>query len=85
MTEEIDNIIDNFDFEAVEKVMIALGWYWHIDFANETRRPTIDEMKVKARHLLNMAATHHITTGTGGFEAGNHGDRLYLKFVAVEW
>jgi len=92
MYEEIDEILDNFDFEKVKKVMDALEWkYWD----SQDSHVTIPELRKKARELLKTVYckstfSDHWCAGTGGFEAerwmypGDTKKYLYLKFIVEE-
>jgi hypothetical protein len=52
MVKEIDYIIENFDYDRVEKVMEVLDWTWAVHTDSPTRRPTIKEMqKVNRKYL----------------------------------
>ena len=85
-TSAIIELIEAFDFDKVEKVMIATDWKWA--FSKELRTPTIDEMRDKCLHLLICAERDHDTVSSGGFEASckvNDYDReiFTLKFIAT--
>jgi hypothetical protein len=94
----IRDIIDEFDFDKVERTMEALNWKWR----GET--PTLYDLRKEAEHLLRGAAksrlsdfkdTHHdvaIINATGGFEAKAWCDEgktkiigLDLAFVVESW
>lgn len=66
-TSAIIELIEAFDFEKVEKVMIATDWKWA--FSKELRTPTIDEMRDKCLSLLICADRDIDTVSSGGFEA----------------
>ena len=99
--ELIDNIMDNFDFHKVHKVMKQLNWHWA--FAEEGI-PREDELRKEARKLLNECLYALIKNGednwsiaTGGFQvrATNYRDGetisdgfhvgLKLEFVIEDW
>ena len=92
MYEEIEDILDNFDFEQVKKAMDALEWKYH---DSPDSYITIAELRKMARRLLkdvyNAAPSDHWFTACGGFEAerwmypGDPKKYLYLKFVVSEW
>jgi hypothetical protein len=85
--EDIDDIIDNFNFITVEKVMKALNWEWvHVGV------PTIDDLKQKARELLKRVRNEILIVNeeeytffvsTGGFVARSEKikniDKIYLR------
>ena len=89
---DIETILDEFDFERVQHAMIALDWTW----ATSAGVPTIGEMRKCARMLLNYAKNANpdepdYMTATGGFHVSRNlypGDakRYYsLSFVVNEW
>jgi hypothetical protein len=94
----IKDIMDNFDFDQVERTMEALNWKW----LGET--PTIYDLREEAERLLWGAAksrlgdfkdTHHdvaIINACGGFEAKAFCNEdktkiigLDLAFVVTSW
>lgn len=52
LNKKIDEIIDRFEFDRVEKTMAALDWKW----AAHDRAPTRDEMISQARYMLDVVA-----------------------------
>ena len=81
----IENIMDNFDFDNVHKVMTYLNWEW----ANtENGVPTKSELRSEARRLIKMAIKDKTRVSTGGFEVDyidEDGGWVSLKFVLSEW
>lgn len=79
--DSIKEIMDNFDFEKVHRVMRALGWEWR-DFGT----PTIEEIKKVAEELLNdTIALNHGRLG-GGFRTELYdNDYLGLSFVVEDY
>jgi hypothetical protein len=94
----IKDIMDEFDFDQVERAMGALDWKWRGEM------PTIYDLRETAERLLRGAAasrlgdykgTHHeipILNGTGGFEAKAWCDEsktkitgLQLDFIVTSW
>jgi hypothetical protein len=94
----IKNIMNEFDFDKVERAMEALDWKWR----GET--PTIYDLREEAERLLRGAAQsrlgdfkneHHdvaIINGTGGFEAKAFCNEdktkitgLDLAFIVTSW
>lgn len=97
----IDEIMDNFNFHKVHKVMKCLNWKWTF---SENGVPEIYELKEEARRLLNECLYSIIKHGedswsiaTGGFRvhATNYKDAevgdddfhigLSLSFEVEEW
>ena len=89
--EIIENILDEYDFQRVQKAMKALDWRW---YGTEEVFPAIGELRKQARSLLEDVYHHSdsacITMGCGGFEAtrlmevGDLNKYLSLKFVVEE-
>lgn len=89
--DHIDNMMDEFDFPRVYRVMSYLNWQW---FNAEDGVPTIGEMRRLVRKLMRDAYNDCIryerdeyTIGTGGFEVSyNHEHDFFdVKFVVTEW
>ena len=95
---KINEIIANFDFEKVNKTMIALDWKW-----GDEGVPNIKELKESAIERLESAIKqvlspdnkeHHNTawiSSSGGLKATawkNKKDKLeklQLEFVLTDW
>ena len=94
----INGIMDEFDFDKVQKVMDYLNWKWRGEYV------TVDMLRKEAERLLRGAMDsrlnefknehHHIgiINGTGGFEAKawcnetkTKIEALELKFVLADW
>jgi len=78
MWEKINNVLDQFDFEKVHRVMEFLEWEWasgarkddSIIYEHEEMRiPTVQEMICAARRLLVSAIKDETSWDTGGFRA----------------
>jgi len=90
--EQIEDLLDEFDFEKVKKVMDCLKWTYHNSPDSEV---TIGELRRMARHLLegayNSDPSPEYYTSSGGFDVTRYmypGDcqkYLTLKFVVTEW
>ena len=74
----IDEILDEFDFEKVHRVMVALDWKWH----GSPDVPSIADLRRMARsllqHVVESKGLHSV--GTGGFTAFMHYGVLGLRF-----
>jgi len=78
--DQINEIMDWFDFSRVHRTMIAVNWKW----INEV--PTEGEIRKKARELLKqLVQTKCIVVGTGGLEAYQVDGQLGLRFVLCDW
>lgn len=93
---DIQEIIDNFDWVKVVETMSALNWKW----AGQASVPNIHQLQVTAESLLASAALAvikntkkkaSVVIGTGGFEAQaqkfKDSDKIYLslKFIVSDW
>jgi len=88
----IDEVIDSFDFEKVQKVMEFVDWKW-IDHEGELTVPSVPRLKGSARRSLKLAydswkkhGYDYSVAGTGGFEAQywgyeKEGSLFTLRFV----
>ena len=92
-TKEIENILDNFDFIKVYKVMDSLNWTW---VKGDTRYfPDILELKKCAKQLLEQASSEGMKAkedffvSTGGFTVEffylKETKLLKLSFAIEEW
>ena len=89
--DSIENILDEYDFQRVQKAMKALEWHWS---TADDGLPSIAELRRQARGLLEDVYRYEdttcITMGCGGFEAtrlmgvGSLNKYLSLKFVVEE-
>jgi hypothetical protein len=85
--EQIDYIIDNFNFERVRCAMVALDWQWVCTEGNGMSIPSIQRLKAMARHLLRESIKNKEEVGSGGFHAKYHApvygddDYFVLEFV----
>lgn len=83
MQEQIDNIMDNFDFSRVLKTMRALDWEWG-SFGTE-HEPDEAELRREARRLLKFAWAHASNVACGGFLAYFGDGVLRLHFTVEEF
>lgn len=82
--EQIETIMDYFDFHKVHKAMIALEWKWF----SEGDVPSVPKLRQQARNLLRLAAKQGADNlyATGGFEAKcDAWNQLSLKFVVEQF
>lgn len=91
--EQIQQILECFDFDTVKRAMDSLGWVW----ASVGRTPNVEEMRLTAERLLNDVWEEPITSegrdvfkiSTGGFTAAltmfNGIRMLSLEFIISEW
>lgn len=89
----IDEIMDNFDFRKVAKVMNLMEWRLQVGkydndkpFHLQSAIPDESYLRTLARELMKRCVNEgHAATATGPFlvEAGK--DYLKLYFVVCEW
>jgi hypothetical protein len=90
MNDEIDYIIDKFNFERVHVAMTAVDWKWVKKSLASTEVPSVARLKQTARHILEIAFNEKTTVATGGLQAVYHapGENsniiLSLSFVLDE-
>lgn len=90
--EQIEDLLDEFDFGKVKQVMNYLGWVYHDTVDSSV---SIGELRRMARYLLETAykadPSPEYMTGSGGFEVtrnmypGDTTKYIALKFVVTEW
>lgn len=97
--DNIDEIMDNFDFDKVHKVMEVTGWQWASrDDMNTMYQPEVSDLRTRARQLMRGAVEEMLARGekkwgteTGGFrvECWNDCDDgridLRLDFIVESW
>ena len=66
--EQIDEVMDSFDFASVEKIMAALDWKWATGEGNKNEIPDEYEIRRSARNRMRDAATAGYSS-SGGFSA----------------
>ena len=84
--EIIEDILDEFDFGKVQRVMEHLNWTWH----DSDGVPTLVQLRKQARFLMKECIGHEeYTTATGGFWVQKRtfeGLPYYrLIFAVTEW
>lgn len=62
---KIDDLMENFDFEKVKKVMDFLDWTWY----GESKPPSIEALKRNARDMLERAVEEKTCISSAGFKA----------------
>jgi len=73
--EQIDTIMDNFNFHRVHLVMEALDWTWH----STDGTPDEPTLRARSRTLLKeLASSNNTLHATGGFTATKDSDGLFL-------
>jgi hypothetical protein len=86
LEEQLDEIMDHFDFRRVALMMEAVGWKWErIDCT-----PSESDLRARARQLLKeVCHSTYRGVGTGGFLAQrildeDEGDYLKLSW-GIDW
>lgn len=85
LDEQIDEIMDWFDFSKVAKTMEALKWEWWW-----CGIPSEPEIRESARESLHKIARDYrgleLHGCTGGFDYGiDNWGQMYLRFVVSDW
>ena len=95
VAKDIEDIIDEFDFERVKKVMDFLEWEWcdaeiaipHIGELRKKARLLLSEVSVKVLKNKEIEAESNIRTG--GFQATaykwENEVRMRLAFILTDW
>ena len=76
-------ILGNFDWDKVRKIMELLDWKW-VDHNSESV-PSIGRIIMRAEELCRNAYESKAVHQAGGFWAEYEEDTLTLKFVLEEW
>lgn len=90
MQDQIDEIMEWFDFERVHKAMVALDWRWNywIKHGN-SHIPSLEEIKAFAQRQLKLVSkpteTEYNHIHSGGFRASNKDGVLSLEFIVDSW
>ena len=86
---KVYDVLKNFDFEKVQKIMTSLDWKWCGTLHGV---PTVDEIKALAHRLLVDAIYENTTIATGGLRATYESKKdeddvsfLSLEFIVEEW
>jgi hypothetical protein len=89
---QIEDLLDEFNFEKVKKVMDFLEWVYH---DSPDKQVSIAELRKQARRLLkityNAEPSPTYYTSSGGFAVSRYmypGDTqkyISLQFVVTEW
>ena len=80
MQEQIDEIMDNFDFERVHRMMNTLDWKW-VDGDGEFSVPDVPELRKTARRLLYQVIDEgFIHCGSGGFNVSKGENWIVLQW-----
>ena len=80
----IEKVLEGFDFHQVRTAMLRMRWKWFIDGNHSV--PTVDELKEKARYLLDLCYCHSgkVVMSSGGLVARCDKFSLSLSFEVVD-
>jgi hypothetical protein len=81
--EQIEEILDEFDFYKVQRVMNTLNWKWY-NKGNVYEIPSVGQMRKHARKLLEECFNGNSYAASGGFWASREDGGLSLKFVVED-
>ena len=80
----ISEIMDNFDFIAVNDVMMLMDWKWAM-----VGVPTVSDLIATATKLLNDVYDSdeacYMYSSTGGFKASKYNGVLELEFIISDY
>lgn len=83
--EQVEYIMQEFDFNTVLKVMKYTNWQWYEAETNTFGVPSLSQIKTLARENLETIINNHGVTGSacGGFSAYRDEDdnRIRLEFI----
>lgn len=89
LSDKVEDVLDEFDFHKVQKVMEFLEWKW----AKSDGVPTVGELRKRARNLLRDSASKALfrnefcSTETGGLRAecwpAEEGDDIALRLSFI--
>lgn len=83
--EAIDQIMDNFRFDFVTKIMKATSWKWATS-DGKMEEPCETALRKAARQMLKKAAIEGGSVSSGGLRAVLLEDgELCLAFIPEEW
>lgn len=73
---QINAILDRFDFDRVHRAMVALDWRWHKTEEGPNCVPSRVDLRRAAREMLAWAASQKTGGyhGSGGFVARSYPD-----------
>ena len=89
--EQVNDIMKNFDFVKVQKVMEHMKWGWAVGGSFDSgllKVPTIEELKSEAYRLLKdcyLEPTSRWMISTGGLRVNKDDGYLQLEFVLEDW
>ena len=87
MDEQIEYVLDDFDFESVHIAMKALDRKWYFENDDLKMIPTVSQLKEHAKEMLIKLTSSKPKVSricTGGFEAENHEGFISLNFILEE-
>ena len=87
-TTEIENILEEFDFDIVRSYMVIHNWKISLTLNRGLEIPTIEELKNVAKRLLKDALKvkeNPAFVSTAGFIALKWGEELSLYFNIESW
>lgn len=81
LNNQVDEIMDSFDFRKVASVMKHLNWTWH----DSKTPPDEYEIRSKARKLMRQAIEQDESTLSGGFAVAiRSGEENGKKWTAID-
>ena len=77
MQDQIDEIMDTFDFTRVQEIMTRISWKW--DAGERAHIPEEAELRKEARRMMRVAVDSSYAS-TGGFAAVVHDGMMTLHW-----
>ena len=85
MENRIQEVLDNFNFHKVKKVMDLLNWEWYHPETGSNYIPSIADLYNTAKNYLTRVVKTKGMIESGGFRAEYFDDYLILSFVVEQW
>ena len=83
MNKRLEELLNNFDYEEVKKIMLFMDWKW--GYGKDMEIPTISGLKELTKRLYKDLQKHDdISSGGLRLERCKNGS-LYLSFSAVDY
>ena len=84
----VEDLLSEFDFEKVDKVMRLLDWKWCV-YGDKQVIPGVYGLITEARRLLfevlEEDEKEYHSLSCGGLKASWDGEYLELEFILTEW
>ena len=88
---KVINILNNFNFHRVHKIMKMLNWKWYIKDSGETRIPYESEIRTAASEILmnlleqKESGKKDYIISSGGLKGVLDDGDFGLEFILEDW